>query len=370
MSYISPTAREQLMLPSSIDDYVSSDNIVRFIDAFVDKVLSIRRELFFKAKTPNEGRPGYSPNCLCKLFLYGYLNSVSSSRKLENESKRNLELIWLMHNLHPDHWTISNFRKENADVIKRIALDFRGYLKEMGYLSGKSISTDGTKIKAYASRETLSAKLIDKKLAQAEQEIERYFTRLNENDTLEDEQSELMSSNQELKSQLELLQQEVAVLKAQKSLLATHERESLAPSDPQARIMKTKDGFLPAYNVQTTVDNKSHFITSCEVTDHGNDYHSLEENLQKLNEELSIQPEQVLADAGYANEEQMQELEKQGIECIIPFAGEMEIKKTQRENGISFTYDDKRNCFTCSQGTTLFLVEKRCKKKNRYYSKY
>ena len=368
MSYISSTSRNQLMLPISIDDYVSSANIVRFIDAFVDKVIKVYSLL--ERGQSSQGRPSYSSGCLCKLLIYGYLNSISSSRKLENETKRNLEVIWLMHNLHPDHWTISNFRKENKELIKKITIEFRVFLKDSDYIKGKEISTDGTKIKAYASGSTLSLKLIDKKLSEAEKEIERYLSQLNETDALEDEQQSMLSCSESLKEQIESLQKQVEELQSQKSLLECSGLDSLAPADPQAKVMKTKDGFLPAYNVQTTVDNSSHLITGCQVTDHPNDFHSLEENIKRVKEELNIVPNTCLADAGYANEEQIQLLEEQGVECIIPFPQESEIKKEQRALGITFSYDSQKDCFTCSQGKILRLRERNCKKKNHLFNKY
>jgi transposase len=370
MSFIKPDSREQLMLPMSIDEYVSSDNIVRFIDAFVDKVIKYKSEAIFLKGRFVDGRPSYTPNCLCKLLIYGYFTSVSSSRKLENETKRNLEVIWLMSNLQPDHWTISDFRKENKELLKEITISFRKFLKDSDYIKGKSVSTDGTKIKAYASRQTLSLKMIEKKLAQAEKEIERYFSKLNENDALENEQEEMLATSDELKQQIADLQKQVATLQSQKALLEGLDRQSLAPADPGARVMKTKDGFLPAYNIQTTVDNDSHFITSCETTDYQNDFHSLEENVHTLKEQLDIVPKICLADGGYANEEQIQSLEKQGIECIVPFADEPESKKIQQDNGVTFTYDEKADCFHCSQGKTLSLVERNCKKKKHFFNKY
>jgi hypothetical protein len=281
-----------------------------------------------------------------------------------------LEVIYLTNNLQPDHWVISNFRKENSELIKSITINFRRFLKDSGYIKGKSISTDGTKIKAYASRETLSLKLIEKKMTHVEKEIERYLTRLNENDAQENEQAEMLSNREELEKQLSYLQAETEKLQAQKQLLESLGRESLAPADPQANIMKTKDGFLPAYNVQSTTDNESHFITTFEVTDYPNDFHSLEDNFQTLEEQLDMIPEVGLADGGYANEEQIQSLEKKGIKCVIPFAEESETKKIQRDNGVAFTYDKEANCFQCSQGKTLSPVGKNCKKKNRYFDKY
>ena len=357
------------MLPCSIDDYVSSDHIVRFIDAFVDRVIRSNPGMQKKGQSV-EGRPCYPSGCLCKLLIYGYLNGISSSRKLENETVRNLEVIWLMNGLHPDHWTISSFRKDNGQLIKQITVDFRKFLKESGYVSGRSVSTDGTKIKAYASRATISLKLIDKKLEQAEKEIERYFTRLHENDTIENEQAEMLETGDELKRQIAELQARVETLKSQKILLETLERESMAPFEPEAKIMKTKDGFLPSYNVQTTVDNDSHFITTCEVTDNPNDYHSLKENIDTLTGQLDIVPEIILADAGYANEDDIQSLENDAMECVVPFPDEPESKKVQREKGISFAYDQKADCFTCSHGKSLLLTERNCRKKNRLYSKY
>jgi transposase len=357
------------MLPSSIDDYVSSENIVRFIDAFVDKEIKANIKLFKKGKSP-EGRPCYTPNCLSKLLIYGYLNSVSSSRMLERESKRNLEVIWLMHNLHPDHWTISDFRKENKELIKRITIDFRKFLKDNDYIKSKSISTDGTKIKAYASRDTLSVNLIEKKLEKAEKEIERYFVQLETNDTTENEHVTMHEKSEELKKQISFLQNQVEELKSRKSLLETLGVDSLVPVDMQSKVMKTKDGFLPCYNVQTTADNDSHFITSCEVTDYPNDYHSLKENIDTVKEQLGLVPQEVLADGGYSNEDDIQSLEKEGIEAIVPFADEPEAKKVQRDKGITFKYDSENNCFKCSHGKNLLLIEKNCKRRNRLYNKY
>jgi transposase len=357
------------MLPCSIDEYVSLDNIVRFIDAFIDKEIEINSDLGNRCPV-SEGRPGFTSNCLCKLLLYGYLNSISSSRKLENETKRNIEVIWLMHNQCPDHWTISNFRKENKELIRRIAIDFRRFLKANAYLSGKSISTDGTKIKANASRDTLSIGNINKRLEKAEQEIEKYLNQLSENDNVENEHEAMLETTQELKSKIEYYQKEIEKLEKQKTFLESLGVNSISLSDPSAKIMKTKEGFMPSYNVQATVDNDSHFITSCQVTDHPNDYYSLEENINTLQEELEVQPQKVIADAGYANEEQIQTLEEKGIDVIVPFPQESQSQKKQRKNGISFTYNQQTDTITCSQGETLYLTKRNYKQKNHYYKKY
>ena len=370
MSFISPIPREQLMLPSSIEDYVSSDHIVRFIDAFVDKVVNAYPELLSTKGNSIEGRPSYSPNCLCKLLIYGYFNSVSSSRKLEQETKRNLEAIWLMNNLTPDHWTISDFRKEHKELIKRITIDFRKFLKDCGYIKGKSISGDGTKIKAYASRDALSLKQIDKKLLHAEKEIERYLAQLNENDAIENEHEDLLTMSEELKNTVSFLQNQVEELQSQKETLEAAGLEWLSPTDPDARLMKSKGAYMPAYNIQSTVDNDTHFMTTCDVTNYPHDYYSLEENATTLKEQLGIVPEIYLSDGGYANEEQIQSLEKKGIECIVPFEKKNESKQIEQENGIFFTYNQKDDCFICSQGKALLLVQKNQKRRGHFFNKY
>jgi len=371
MSFITPISREQLMLPSSIEEYVSFDNFVRFIDAFVDKALqNVSSELLLQKGYSIEGRPSYSPNCLCKLLIYGYFNSVSSSRKLENETQRNLEVMWLMNNLHPDHWTISEFRKDNKELIKCITIDFRKFLRDCGYVKGKSVSTDGSKVKAYASRNIISIKKIDKKLEHIEKEIERYLSHVNENDAIENEQEEMLTTSETLKNQITDLQEQVKQLESQKKFLQESGRESYAPSDLKAKTMKTRNGFMPAYNVQTIVDNDSHFIMSCEVTDHPIDLELLEENVNTLENQLNIVPEFIHADCGYGNEKQIQALEQKGIECIIPLQPEPAIKKKERENGITFIYDESTDCFKCPQGKKLSLIKKNCKFRKHFYNRY
>jgi transposase len=371
MSYITGASREQFMLPTSIDEYVWFDNIVRFIDAFVDKVITNDTLLSFTWKgSSDDGRPAYHPRSLTKLLIYGYLNSVSSSRGLERETRRNLEVIWLMQGQRPKYWTISNFRKDNKALIKKITIDFRRFLKDSDYIKGESLSTDGTKIKANASRSILSIKLIDKKVSRIEEDIERYLSQLSKNDAMEEQHAEMLAANDALKSQITRLEKQLQELESQKQLLEMTDRETLAPADYDARIMKTKDGFLPAYNVQGTVCNDSHLIVSCIATTNPNDYHSLEENITTSVKEVGIVPKTILADSGYANEEQIQSLEQQKIDCFVPFPDEPESKKIQRQKGITFVYDEQANCFHCSQGKQLVSVQKNLKRKNRICNKY
>lgn len=363
------------MLPSCIDDYVSWDNPVRFIDAFADKIVQVQPELLTSKGTSDVGRSAYPFFILLKLYIYGFLNSISSSRKLENETYRNLEVIWLLGNLQPDHKTISDFRKDNKEAIRSVTLSFRKFLRDNGYISGTQMTTDGSKVKAYASKNTLSMQIINSRMEHLEAELDKYLTQLQENDTVESVEAQLVGLSQELGvdaallEKIALLQSQVEELEKYKHLLESTGREALAPCDPEARIMKTKEGFMPAYNVESVVDNKHHLIAMMDVTDEPIDYFRLEENQVALEDQLGIVPEELLADKGFANENQIRSLEEKGIRCIVPFP-EPAVDKKQAEAGITFEYDQGNDCFRCSKGKTLSLITKRTMHRGKPYAVY
>ena len=375
MSHIQPKSRFQLTMPSIIDDYVSLDSYVRFIDAFVDKIVKIQTELLTDKGNAEVGRSAYQFTTLLKLYIYGFLNSISSSRKLERETQRNMEVIWLLGNLQPDHKTISDFRKDNKESIRKVTISFRKFLATEGYIAGKQVVTDGSKVKAYASKNTLSLKGIAHRMEQLESQLDKYLSQLNDNDTVESVEEQLSELSNELGIEPALLekiaklQEQVQTLEEQKQLLEKMGRDSIAPADPEAKIMKSKEGFYPAYNVQSTVDDKNHMIAQMDVTDHPNDYHDLESNMNALKEQLGITPETVLADKGYANEDQIQSLEESGITCIVPFP-ENAPDQNQIDAGITFEYDKKNDCYRCSQGQILTLKDKNLIKNHKVYNRY
>jgi len=375
MSHIQPKSRVQLTMPSVIDDYVSLDSYVRFIDAFVDKIVQIQSELLTDKGNAEVGRSAYQFTTLLKLYIYGFLNSISSSRKLERETQRNMEVIWLLGNLQPDHKTISDFRKDNKESIRKVTISFRKFLATEGYIAGKQVVTDGSKVKAYASKNTLSLKGIAHRMEQLESQLDKYLSQLNDNDTVESVEEQLSELSNELGIEPALLekiaklQEQVQTLEEQKQLLEKMGRDSIAPADPEAKIMKSKEGFYPAYNVQSTVDDKNHMIAQMDVTDHPNDYHDLESNMNALKEQLGITPETVLADKGYANEDQIQSLEESGIKCIVPFPENAPDQK-QIDAGITFEYDKKNDCYRCSQGQILTLKDKNLIKNHKVYNRY
>src|ERR1035437_9108712 len=225
MSHIQPNSRVQLMMPSVIDDYVSFDNPVRLIDAFVDKIVQIQTELLTDKGNAEVGRSAYQFTTLLKLYIYGFLNSISSSRKLERETQRNMEVIWLLGNLQPDHKTISDFRKDNKESIRKVTISFRKFLATEGYIAGKMVVTDGTKVKAYASKNTLSLKGIAHRMEQLETQLDKYLSQLNDNDTVESVEEQLSELSNEfgidpaLLKKIAKLQEQVQTLEEQKQLL-------------------------------------------------------------------------------------------------------------------------------------------------------
>ena len=375
MSYISPKSRVQLMMPSVIDNYISLDNPIRLIDAFVDKIVQIQTELLTSKGNAEVGRSAYQFTTLLKLYIYGFLNSISSSRKLEKETYRNMEVIWLLGNLQPDHKTISDFRKDNKESIRKVTISFRKFLISEGYISGKQVITDGTKIKAYASKNTISLKGIARRMEHLETQLDKYLSQLNDNDTVESLENQLSELSNEfgvepaLLEKIAKLQEQVQTLEQQKQLLENLGRDSIASADPQAKIMKSKEGFYPAYNVQSTIDDKNHMIAQMDVTDQPNDYHSLESNIKALKDQLDITPEIALADKGYANEDQIQLLDESGIKCIVPFPENAPDQK-QIDAGITFEYDKKNDCYRCSQGHILPLKDKNLIIKHKVYNRY
>lgn len=168
-------------MPSVIDDYVSFDNPVRLIDAFVDKIVQVQPELLTDKGKADVGQSAYLFSTLLKLYIYGFLNSISSSHKLEKETYRNMEMIWLLGNLQPDHKTISDFRKDSKESIRKVTISFRKFLVSEGYMSGKQVVTDGTKIKANASKNTISLKGITHRMEQLETQLEKYLSQLHLN---------------------------------------------------------------------------------------------------------------------------------------------------------------------------------------------
>ena len=370
MIYIQPQDRNQLNMMNSLDLSIAPDNPIRIIDVLVDKIYNSQRDKFTKAKEENIGRPRYHDITFLKLYLCGYLNGISSSRKLESETKRNIEVKWLLGDLQPDHWVISNYRKENGDSIRHLTKSFRKFLRSTGYIDGKTVAIDGTKIKAYANKDMLTVKKIDKRLENLNKNIEEYLLRLQSNDTLESLEEELAIDdvgadiNKILLDKYIVSQAKIEKLVEAKRFLEENNRSSVSLSDKEARLMKSRDGFIPAYNVQSGVDSKYNMIADTEVTDEENDLNQLEPMVNSIEEEIGKKPEEVLADKGYYKPTKIEEVElDEKVKCYVAIPEE---KKEVSE----FKYNKEKDEYICSEGNPLVLKQKNKERKNGYSDMY
>lgn len=369
MIYIESQDREQIELLSSLESAISEDNEVRLIDLLVDKIYYTNRTSFKAEREAEQGRPGYRELVFLKLYLYGYLNGISSSRKLEAETKRNVEVMWLLGKLQPDHWVISNYRKENGESIKQLTKEFRVFLRENAYISGKTVAIDGTKIKGYTSKDMLNIEKIENRLERINIQIEKYLEDLERNDSLEEigDKIGIKDSdriNKELLEKLSKSEKRVNQLERAKKILEEEKRNYISLNDTEAVILKSRDGFIAGYNIQSAVDSKYKMIVDTEVVTESNDLNQLAPMISSIEEEIGEKPKVVLADKGYYNPNKIEAIERDHkVECFVS------IPNSKKEK-VSFRYDEDKDQYICSEGKQLVLIQKNKKKNNFYYDIY
>jgi len=265
------------LLPVCLEDWVDENNPVRAVDVFVDALDLV--ELGFDGAQPMAtGRPGYKPSVLLKLYIYGYLNRVQSSRRLEREAGRNLEVMWLTGRLAPDHKTIADFRKDNGPAIKKVCAQFVELCRKMGLLAKASVAIDGSKFKAVNSRDNNFTKgKLERRLKQIEESVARYMGQLDTADRQtavgEDPSETVLLTKKRLKEKLVKLEEEVKRLKAIEMQVLASPDQQLSLTDPDCRSMATsgRGSGMVAYNVQSAVDTEHHLIVAHEVTNVGTD---------------------------------------------------------------------------------------------------
>lgn len=362
MHYIESENRQQFTMGFSLDEIISIENAVRIIDAIVEEIYQANKSRFDLKGKREIGRRAYKPTTLLKLYLYGYINSISSSRKLETETYRNIEMMWLLGNLKPDHKTISDYRKDNSDAIRFVTLEFRRFLKSKGYIDGKIVGIDGSKIKANARRDMLTLERIEKRTHKLEEELENYLTKLSSNDAADNLNEELDNHDGDkeghLLEKVISLQQRIEKLEGEKRFLEETNRKNCAPSDHDAMLMKTRDGKMPAYNMETAVDSTHQMIAAADIVIDCTDVDQLKPTLDRMNEQIELVPEKAVADKGFYNINQLQNIESQDkTECYIPPMEDSNAKK-DKEAGISFEYDSENCDYTCSESKKLRLIQK------------
>lgn len=352
MAYVQGVSRNQVvMFPESLDEYISDDNPVRFIDAFVDGLdLQV---LGFKRAVPEErGRPPYDPGDLLKLYMYGYLNRVRSSRRLEREAERNVEVMWLVSKLVPDHKTIADFRRDNGEAIQAVFREFMVLCRRLGLFGGQLVAIDGSKFKAANSRErNFTQRKLKRLKERVDKEIERYLKELDEAD--EQEQDNEKPTAAELRAKIEWLkgrEKEYAGLQEQ---MAENGEKQVSLTDPDARsmVLGSNRGTEVAYNVQISVDAKHKLIVDYEVTNACNDRNQLSSMAIRAKEALEVESLEVVADQGYYSSNEIRDCVEGDVR---PYIRKPNISNSRgRFAKEKFRYDGENDCYWCPAGQAL-----------------
>jgi transposase len=353
--FIEGADRGQLsLLPGSLDDWVDKDNPVRVIDAFVEG-LDLKQLGFEMVEPLDMGRPGYHPSVHLKLYIYGYLYRVQSSRRLERECHRNLEVMWLLGRLAPDHKTIADFRKDNGAAIKKVCGQFVELCRTLGLLSKASVAIDGSKFKAVNNRDkNFTQGKVEKRRTQLEESVARYLAQLDTADLQEPSESiELKKTH--LKEKLEKLKSEMQKLEAiEKQVLASPDKQ-ISLTDPDSRSMATsgRGSGVVGYNVQVAVDTEHHLIIHHEVTNSGSDRAQLANVAKQAQAVLQTDNLDAVADRGYFNSPEILECHEAGITVTLPKPLTSGAKSDGRFGKQDFVYLPGEDVYRCPAGEHL-----------------
>jgi len=354
MRHIQGTDRELLLLlPDAIDDYVGADNPVRFIEAFVEQ-LDLAALGFARAtSTIARGRPSYDPADLLKLYIYGYLNGIRSSRRLEAETHRNIELIWLIRQLKPDFKTIADFRKANRAAFKKVFREFVVLCRDLDLFGRELIAVDGTRIKAVNSKDRNYTKTsLGKLIQQSDERLAKYLTQLDKGD--DDENGPLESSKAEnLKAKIANIRARRDTLQSHLVRLETGEEGQLSLTDPDARAMARMTKVGVGYNIQIAVDAKYSLIAEQQVTNKVLDYGHLTDTALAAKEILGAETLDVVADRGYFQAEDIEACEAAGMTPYVPKPDRGPAKSKGLFPKEAFTFDTKKDGYTCPGGQFL-----------------
>ncbi|NWL80920.1 IS1182 family transposase [Pseudomonas taiwanensis] len=360
---------QSTLLPESLDDYVADTNPVRVVDVFVDE-LDLGR-LGFDGVVPAEtGRPAYHPAVLLKIYIYGYLNRIQSSRRLEREAQRNVELMWLTGRLMPDFKTIANFRKDNGKAIRGVCRQFVVLCQQLGLFAEALVAIDGSKFKAVNNRDRnfTSAKL-QRRMEEIESSISRYLTALDTADR--QEPTVAQAKAERLHNKIAALKAKMQELQAIETQLEATPDKQISLTDPDARTMKTRGSGIVGYNVQAAVDTKHHLIVTHAVTNDGVDRDQLSAMATQAREAMGVEELSVVADRGYFKSEEILACHEAGITAFVPKTLTSGATAAGRFGKGDFIYDGAKNEYRCPAGQSLTWryssVEKGLKM-HRYWS--
>jgi len=353
--FVEGADREQSTLfPECLQDWIGEDNPVRVIDVFVDEL--DLAELGFDGVDPEAtGRPSYHPSVLLKLYIYGYLNRVQSSRRLEREAGRNVEVMWLTGRLVPDHKTIADFRKDNGPAIRKVCARFIALCRTMGLLTQASVAIDGSKFKAVNNRDrNFTRAKMERRMAQIEESVARYLQQLDTADRQEPSEA-LKTKTNRLKEKIEKLKEQMRRLEILKvKMLATPDQQ-ISLTDPDARSMATsgRGSGVVGYNVQIAVEAGHHLIVTHEVTNVGTDRSQLAHVAKETKATLEVEKLDAVADRGYFNSEEILACEEAGITVTLPKPMTSNSKAEGRFGKQDFVYVAEDDVYLCPAGERL-----------------
>ena len=372
--FIEGEDRSQITLfPERLEDYVGENNPVRVVDAFVDHL-----DLFgqgFKRTAPSAtGRPGYHPSVLLKLYIYGYLNRVQSSRRLESEALRNVEVMWLTGRLTPDHKTIADFRKDNGGGIRKACAEFVSLCRQFGLLATASVAIDGSKFKAVNTRDRNFTKgKIKRRASQIEESVARYLTQLDSADRQDPSLARDTKINR-LKDKVAKLKAEMARLaEVEKDMLSRPEQQ-ISETDPDARSMATsgRGSGMVGYNAQIAVESDHHLIVSHEVRNEGTDTSLLSPMAMKAKAALEVDELDVVVDRGYYNGDEILACHKAGIIVTLPKRHTSNNRAKGQFDRDDFRYLAAEDVYICPAGERLahrYTYLERGRTMHRYFAK-
>lgn len=345
---------QSTLLPECLDDWIDESNPVRFIDAFVDG-LNLK-ELGFSGLDPAEtGRPAYHPSVHLKLYVYGYLNRVHSSRRLEREAGRNLEVMWLLQRLAPDFKTIADFRKDNGAAVKQVCARFIEVCRKLGLLTKASVAIDGSKFKAVNNRDKNFTKAkVERRRKQLEESVSRYLSQLDTAD-LQESSTAITLKRIRLKDKLEKLHSEMEKLNAIEKQMLAQPDEQISLTDPDSRSMATsgRGSGVVGYNVQTAVETEHHLIVHHEVTNVGSDRSQLASTAKAAKDVLGVDKLEAVADRGYFHGEEIKTCADAGIEVTLPKPMTSGAKAEGRFGKQDFVYKPDEDVYRCPAGERL-----------------
>jgi len=367
--FIEGEARTQATLfPEALDDYITEENPVRVIDVFIDS-LNLT-DLGFKTIPAITGRPAYHPGTMLKLYVYGYLNRIQSSRRLEREAGRNVELMWLLGRLAPDFKTIADFRKDNTKGIRLVCRDFVLICRKLDLFNDAFVAIDGSKFKAVNSRgRNYTRKKLKNRFAQIDKSIDKYLKQIISADRLEAPAAKVKTER--LEHKINKLKREVERLNKVEAQLEASPDKQISLTDSDARAMRSHTAGMIGYNVQTAVDIKHHIIVAHEVTNEGTDRSQLKNMATQAKQVTGHEELSVVADRGYYNSTEIKACEDDGIKAYLP---KNETSSNQAKGFYGkrdFIYNPEKDEYLCPGGETAiyrFGREEKGKTIRRYWT--